>query len=161
MPNPRKPSHLKVVSGTFRRDRAVLNEPKPARISRPRPPAHLSPEAKKAWRAFSVVLDRAGVLTEMDGFALEGLAESYADLIRARAQLPEDGSLTYEVTTKAGDIMIRAYPEVAIAADADRRFAMWLSKFGLDPASRSRVAASTDMGKNPFAEIEKTPRSRQ
>src|SRR6266851_520301 len=97
MPNPRKPSHLKVISGTYRRDRAPLNEPQPARISRPRPPAHLSPVAKEAWRAFSVILSRAGVLTEMDCFALEGLAESYADLVRARARLPADGSVAYTV----------------------------------------------------------------
>ncbi len=161
MPNPRKPSHLKVVSGTYRRDRAPRNEPRPARVARPRAPAHLSPAARKAWAAFSVILDRAGVLTEMDSFALEGLAESYADLLRARAALPEDGSLTYEVITKAGGTMIRAYPEVAIAADADRRFAMWLSKFGLDPASRSKVeAAVTYAGNNPFRELDNPKRRR-
>jgi phage terminase small subunit len=36
--------------------------------------------------------------------------------------------------------MIRARPEVAMIADADRRIMMWMSKFGLTPADRSRVS---------------------
>jgi P27 family predicted phage terminase small subunit len=117
MARPRKPTHVKLVTGTHRPDRGPKNEPKPRR-ERPSPPAHLSDRAKAAWGAVSVILDRMGVLTEADGLALEGLCSAYCDLVTARACLA-DGDLTYETTNAAGGIMIRARPEVAIAADAE------------------------------------------
>jgi phage terminase small subunit len=50
--------------------------------------------------------------------------------------------------------MLRSHPAVAIVADADRRYAMWLSKFGLTPSDRSRVSAAiSDTDKNPFAQF--------
>lgn len=140
MARPRKPTHLKVVAGTEKPCRANKAEPKPRKL-RPVSPSHLSDKAKSAWDAVSVILERMGVLTEADGLALEGLCEAYADLTAARDSLPEDGSLTYETTNKDGGVMIRPRPEVAMIADADRRFAMWLTKFGLTPADRSRVSA--------------------
>ena len=155
MSNPRKPTGLKVVQGTFRKDRAPRNEPKPARISRPRPPAHLSAMGKKAWHKFAAILGPAGLLTALDLFALEGLAESYADLIRARSRLPADGAVSYVVRNRAGGVMARVRPEIAVVDAADKRFAMWLAKFGLDPASRSRVEARPGAGaSNPFSELD-------
>src|SRR3712207_9351656 len=43
-----------------------------------------------------------------------------------------------------------AHPAVALAADADRRLKSWLNEFGLTPASRSRVSASTEPDSNPL-----------
>lgn len=172
MARPRKPTHLKVVAGTDQPCRTNKKEPKPKR-ERPSPPSHLSDKAKTAWGEASVILDRMGVLTEADGVALEGLCEALADLRAARASLAEPvyheyitadgatdtvkladaGSLTYITVGKSGP-MLRSRPEVAIIADADRRFAMWLSKFGLTPADRSRVSGGGEkQPEDPFAEV--------
>lgn len=144
MARPRKPTLLKVVGGTAQPCRINKSEPKPKRV-KPSPPAHLSDKAKTAWGEASVILDRIGVLTEADAIAMEGLCEAIADLRTARQALASyGGSLTYETVTKDGGKMHRAYPEVAMVSDADRRLAMWLAKFGLTPADRSRVSSGND-----------------
>lgn len=162
MARPRKPTHLKIVAGTAQPCRTNASEPKPVR-ERPSPPTHLSDRAKVAWGAVSVLLDRMGVLTEADSLALEGLCSAYADLVDARAslklavshgdaELAAAGSLTYVTDGKAGP-MIRTRPEMAVISDADRRVAMWLSKFGLTPADRSRVSASDPSEGSPWDEM--------
>jgi P27 family predicted phage terminase small subunit len=94
-----------------------------------------------------------GVLTTADALALECLCEAYADLLSARTALAKRGaSLSYETKTKEGGVMHRAYPEVAMVSDADRRFVMHLGRFGLTPADRSRVSAhGGGADENPFA----------
>jgi P27 family predicted phage terminase small subunit len=163
---PPKPTHLKVVAGTAQKCRTNKREPKPER-GLPSPPVHVSDKAKTTWGAVSVILDNMGVLTSADGFAMEGLCEAYADLLAARASLArpltmetEDGvhvfaeaGERYYWTMGKGGPMRRARPEIADIADADRRFAGWLAKFGLTPADRTRVAGKLPGEANAFAEL--------
>ena len=152
MANPRKPSHLKVVTGTSRPDRANPHEPTPHR-TQPRPPRHLSADARKAWRQFADLLDDMGVLTVADAVALESLCECYAEIVRLRAALAARGADTYETMTTTGGLKVQPYPEVAMIGDADRRLRAWLGLFGLTPADRARVSASGNRPAeaNPFA----------
>lgn len=114
-------------------------------------PSHISPPARTAWRHVCKFLDDMGVLTTADGLAVEGLVESYAELCAARSALDARGSITYETTTKDGSTMYRPHPEVAMIADADRRFRGWLATCGLSPADRSKVSAAPDSeAANPF-----------
>lgn len=152
MARPIKPTHLKVVAGTMRSDRKNENEPV-LPCKRPEMPATLSDGAEKVWPTVCGILEGMGVLTTADQFAVEGLCESYAELRAARDALADHGDLTYETTNKAGDTMFRARPEVAMVADADRRFSGWLTKCGMTPADRSRVSAAPTGQKNPFAEF--------
>jgi P27 family predicted phage terminase small subunit len=150
---PPKPTALKVVAGTDRPCRTNAAEPKPPR-GRPSPPVHISDKARTAWAYVTVILDQMGVLTDADALAVEGLCEAYADVQAARAALAaRDGALTYETQTKAGGRMVRAYPEMAMLADADRRLMAWMSRFGLTPADRSRVSMAPQTGGNKFAEF--------
>src|SRR5919107_1437982 len=86
MGNPRKPTALKELQGTFRPDRANPAEPRPDR-SVPFPPERLSDQAKAAWRELAEIADGLGVLTEGDPVALEAMAGALADLRDARASL--------------------------------------------------------------------------
>lgn len=151
---PRKPTHLKVVAGTDQPCRTNKAEPKPAR-ERPSPPSWISDHAKTAWGEACVILDGMKVLTRADVFAMVGLCEAIADLRKYREALAQDavlpdgnggsvviakgGEPTYVSVGKSGALM-KARPEVAMIADADRRLAMWLSRFGLTPADRTRVS---------------------
>ena len=168
---PRKPTHLKVVAGTAQASRINHREPKPA-AGTPSAPSHLSSGARKAWAQLSAILNDMGVLTLGDPVALEMLCNAYADLLQARASLakplviPWDGvdpetrdivaafaGERYYWTYGKGGPMRRSRPEIADIADAERRVAMWLAKFGLTPADRSRVSAAPTVDKNPFAEL--------
>lgn len=169
MARPRTPTKLKVVAGTDRPDRANANEPKPRR-ERPSPPSHISDRGRSAWAEVVLICDRMGVLTEADPVALEAMAEALGDLRAARSSLglplilagePDgDGNVKEHEVAKAGERyywtfgkggpMRRARPELADIADADRRLASWLAKFGMTPADRSRVSASDEGKTNAF-----------
>jgi len=141
MARPKTPTAWKLVKGTAQPCRINKNEPKPKR-GIPSPPAHLGDRAKTAWGYVAAMLDRMGVITEADGLVLEGLCETYAELVAARAALKaRGGATTYESVTKDGGTMYRPYPEVTQIADADRRFAMWLTKVGMTPADRSKISS--------------------
>ena len=152
MARPRKPTKLKLLKGTAQKCRMNPKEPKPAR-GIPSPPPHLSDRAKTAWGYVGGLLDRMGIVTEGDALGLEGLCQCYSELVEAREALRERGATTYESVNGGGGTMYRAYPEVALVADADRRFRGWLQAFGLTPADRSRVSASEKEDSNPFAEF--------
>ena len=152
MARPRKPTQLKIVAGTAQNCRLNPDEPKPERGA-PLAPSHLSPKARMAWKYVAKVLDDMGVLTQADAMALEGACECYADLRNAREALKARGKPTYEAPTDSGGLMIRAYPEVAMVSDADRRFKGWLAVLGMTPADRSRVSAGSKGDGNPFADL--------
>lgn len=87
-----------------------------------------------------MILDRMAVLTEADGIALEEVCETYAELIECR-RLLKDVERVYEGGSEKSGMMWRSHPIVAQISDASRRLAMWLTKFGMTPADRSRVSS--------------------
>lgn len=132
------PTHLRLVKGNPGKRPVNAAEPKPRR-ELPAAPAHMTAEARVAWGRLTVLLDQMGVLTSADAYALERLAELYAEVCALTAALDAEGR-TYESATQNGTI-IRPRPEAAMLADADRRFRAYLIEFGLTPAARSRVRA--------------------
>lgn len=168
---PRKPDHLKLVTGTAQPCRMNSKAPKPNR-ERPSPPSHISDKAKSAWVEAALIADRMGVLTEADTLALEMLAEAVADIREARASLARplvyryrdgqgnevedvmaDGGVRYYWTVGKGVPMQRARSEIADIADADRRIKAWVASFGMSPADRSRVSSANAEDVNEFAEF--------
>lgn len=169
MPSPRPlPTHLKLVRGTLKKSRANLAEPK-APPGIPRIPSHLEGHARAAWLTYSPMLAGMGVLTRADGMALEALCVTYGEWRRHDAVLAREGE-TYSspVLDKRGDPildaegvpvpgMIRARPEVALRADADRRLRAWLIEFGLSPSARGKVHAEPPPAKydpNAFTDLD-------
>lgn len=131
------PTPLKLVKGNP--GKRPLNESEPVPIrALPSPPVHMSDEATVAWGRLAKLLDQMGVLTEADGFGLERLAETYAEILRYRSLIEADGE-TYTTKGTSGDTLIKANPAVAMLADADRRFKSYLVEFGLTPAARTKV----------------------
>lgn len=104
----------------------------------------MSDKARETWGYVSGLLDRMGVLCEVDAVALEMLCEAYADYLAARDELKIFGSEYYTTLTAAGDKMHRAHPAVAQKNDADRRIRGWLAEFGMTPSARSRVKSDGD-----------------
>lgn len=147
---PRTPTSLKVIAGTDRPDRQKATEPKPPRTRPPAPSAF--PEiVRQAWDEVAALADNMGVLTDADQIALEALANALVELRTARKIVADrGGAMTYETVNGEGAVMYRAYPEMAIIADADRRVMAWVTKFGLTPADRSRVAAADRKPQNDF-----------
>ena len=147
-----KPTVLKLIEGNPGKRAINKNEPKPRREI-PSCPAHLDDSGKVAWCRLSLMLDRMGVLTEADGFALERLCDCYTDILACRQLIAEDGR-TYTVETKEGEVLIKGDPAVAQLRAADAQFKSYLIKFGLTPAARSKVNVDPDGDdkKDPLAE---------
>jgi P27 family predicted phage terminase small subunit len=144
MPQPRKPSALKIIEGTARADRMNPAEPKPS-ISLLDAPEHLSAQALETWAQVAPILAQMRVLSIADPIALERLCEVYAETRRLRAVIEAEG-YTYETASVTGERMLRANPAVAMLADADRRLLAWLRSFGMTPADRGRVSAAPEEG---------------
>lgn len=148
-----KPTVLKLVEGNPGKRAINKTEPKPRREI-PSCPAHLDDSGKVAWGRLSVLLDRMGVLTEADSFALERLCDCYTDILECRQLIATDGR-TYTVETQTGEILIKGNPAVAQLRAADAQFKSYLIEFGLTPAARSKVNVTPDGDdkKDPLAEF--------
>ncbi|UEM13681.1 phage terminase small subunit P27 family [Bradyrhizobium barranii subsp. barranii] len=109
----------------------------------------MSAKARETFGYVTGLLDRMGVLAEVDAMALELLAEAYADYLAACDELKTFGSSYYTTDTATGDKMHRVHPAVAQKNDADRRIRAWLAEFGMTPSSRSRVKANGEEADDP------------
>lgn len=152
MPGPApKPSHLKVVTGNPGKRPLNKLEPKVS-PSIPDAPAGMGARALSVWSIVAPMLVKYGVLTELDGYALEQCCESYVHLCECREALRQRRALAYE-TVSEGGVMHRPYPEIRMVADADRRFRGWLSEFGMTPSSRSKVQVKPEQEDDPEKEF--------
>lgn len=164
MARPRKPLHLKLISGTVRPDRENPDAPTPA-VGKPVMPPHLTGDARDAWTRFAALLDRMGVLSVADGMALERLCQCYAEIRAFERIIAAAGGPSYQppATDKHAHALVgpdgaaimglvRMRPEVSALADADRRFKSWLSEFGLTPAARGKVKTVEAVASDPADE---------
>ena len=147
---PAKPTALKMIQGTYRKDRAK-NEPQFSAV-RKSVPATISTGAKLYWKELAGLLESARVLTDGDRRVLELACEALAQHHAATVALTAYG-LTYTTEGDNGP-MIKARPEVGIADAAARRAFRILADFGLTPSSRTRVAVPPSTEPNPFDEFD-------
>ena len=126
-----EPSAIKEIKGT---GGFGITEPKPKPIV-PKCPAYLSKIAKREWKRIVPELDRLGLLTCVDGAALESYCNAYANMVEAQKIIDKYG-MTF--VTENGYIAQR--PEVAIASKSMTIIRSFCAEFGLTPSSRSRMA---------------------
>jgi hypothetical protein len=137
MPNPRKPTEMKIASGTFRHDRAKPGRTaaEPCQSATPaRSP--VGPGAGDMAHNLRHRRRHGGFLTVSDLPALEAVAGALADLRAARASLAKpvvrtdtdaEGNETEREVAAAGERyywtngLRRQRPELADIADAERR----------------------------------------
>lgn len=139
MPPPKKqPTHLALIKGNP--GRRPINKKEPKKVApKLRVPAHLDPIAKTLWKKLTKQLDDLGVLSDTDLTGLEQCCELYARIRRLRADLRKLGATTYESIKDTGEVLIKAYPQVAQLDAAERNFRSFITEFGLTPSSRTKV----------------------
>lgn len=141
MPYPKKPTALKVLHGTTRKDRSNPNEPVPD-LGIPDPPDFLSEAALKEWIRITPELLALGLLTKIDRAALAFYCQLWGRVVEyeGKIEIEPDQDTIFKLIRVAD----RAY-------DQARKF---LTEFGLSPASRSKVSAKKSEKKtNPFAKL--------
>ncbi|MCW7545429.1 MULTISPECIES: P27 family phage terminase small subunit [Aurantimonas] len=145
---PRKPTHLKVVSGTAQKCRMNPDEPQ-AEVGTPQPADWLSERATVIFFETCASMERMGTLSLEWGNVIADYA-SCVEEVEITTGIIEDLGRTYTTTTAAGDTMFRPRPEVAMRSDAMKRAQSLRAELGLGPAAKSRVSASKRNEDNPF-----------
>ena len=150
MPGPApKPTRMKLLEGTYRKDRAPANEPKP-QSKIPPCPRHLSKEAKREWRRISKDLLTLGLLTVVDRAALAAYCQAWARWVEAEEEMSKPDFKLVRSTDKGYE---HASPWVGVANNALKQMRAFLVEFGLTPASRSRVTVAKPEEKDPYNEF--------
>jgi phage terminase small subunit len=126
MGRPRKPTALHVLHGNAGKRPLPKNEPKPA-LGCEKPPWLVAPLALAEWERIMPRLLRLGVITEIDGEACALMCAHLAD---------------------AGE-QVRMGRAVEPRLTAEIR--QFLARFGMDPASRSKVSGKPAEEDDPFA----------
>ena len=132
----RTPTAMLKAQGTFRDDRH--GNKMEAKLSIPQPPTLLSEVSQEAYDFIATRLYNMGVASELDGFALQMLADAWEDYITARNVIREKGP-TYSTETTQGDLMFRPRPEMAMMTNAWDRVKKMLSEYGMTAASRAKI----------------------
>lgn len=148
MARPRKPSHLKVVAGTARKDRMNDAEPE-APKGAPDAPLWLSSRATEIFAGLCATIDGMGYLSTADQSVIAMAASRLEEVEIATARVEDEGR-TYDTSNAAGERMIRPNPMVAQRSEAMRHAHALLSELGLTPAARSKVSAGKKVDDNPF-----------
>lgn len=122
-------------------------------------PSHLLPEARKEWRRITPELERYGLVSKLDRASLALYCQAWARWVWAERQL-QRAQATAEAAMAAAEAAGQEYtggdgitvptpnghmtysPHWVVANKAMEQVHKYLASFGLDPASRGRVAPS-------------------
>ena len=147
MANPRKPTHLKSIQGTKRKDRDNPAEPAVSGVI-PSAPEHLSEQEAAKFLVLLGYITGMGIASVEDTDALANLSAVLVEIEEDQVLLHSLGSPYYIPNDENG--MIRAHPAVNRISVNRQRAQALLGEFGLTPAARSKVSASAPTAENPF-----------
>ena len=136
MARPTKPTNLKLLQNTARKDRLNPNEPKPEVVI-PDPPEHLSELALKEWKRITPELEKLGLLSNIDRFLLAAYCQAYGRWKEAEEGVKGGG---FVIITQSGNIIQN--PLLGVANVAMRDCYKFAVEFGMSPSSRSKVSGT-------------------
>jgi P27 family predicted phage terminase small subunit len=147
---PRKPTQMKKLQGTFRKDRSLQNEMKVDLMKDFEIPDDLPDLGKKEWKKITEQLRSAGVLTEVDRGALWALCNEWAKYKEAEEIIRQEGSILLFGKNKYP----MANPREGLSAKYFKQYREMAIQFGLTPSSRTRVSGvqKSEKPEDPMAE---------
>jgi P27 family predicted phage terminase small subunit len=129
---PPKPTKLKKLEGTYRKDRDVGRELEPP-PGVPVRPKWLDREACAEWDRVVPQLVELKVLTGLDGAALERYCVAHSNWVKAQRDVQKNGAV---LKSQFGPMK---NPNVKIAQDERAAARLLAGELGLSPSARSRV----------------------
>lgn len=124
------------MTGTYRPDRANKAEAQPL-AKMPQCPGWLTDDGRRLWRRLAKVLNDAGLLTYVDGPALEMLCQSYGRWVEAEKYLGRLRVDQHVVESEKGGLYIN--PRLNVARMHRNDFLSACREFGMTPAARTRI----------------------
>jgi len=131
-----KPMGLRIIEGNREHRPINKNEPKPSPIA-PDPPDFLEGLALDTWNDVAPKLERLGILTELDGFALAAMCLEWSEYIKLRTSGEESIQVFANGTRNLS-------PEISAAHKCLKEARAFFGEFGLTPSSRSRLSIMPD-----------------
>lgn len=128
-----KPTKLKLIQGTFRKDRANKNEPEPE-TKIPSPPDFLNADALQEWGRMSEKLYQLGMLAEIDRGIFAAYCQAFGRWAEAERLIKEKGMF---LKTSNGNII--QSPIVGIANKAMKEMRDNASIMGIPATMRGKV----------------------
>ena len=154
----KKPTNLKLLDGTYRKDRENEDEPIPE-TTIPSPPPGLSKRAKEEWERASVELEVLGLISEVSMAGLAVYCEAYATFIEVTEilnKIEEDGTALDKYLTITSNANVIQNPLIGIKNHASKIMREFMVEFGMTPSSAGRVLVSKKKKKkdeNPFSQL--------
>lgn len=130
-----KPTKLKLLHGTFRKDRANLNEPEPE-VKIPSPPDYLIADALQEWGRMSEELYQFGMLAKIDRAIFSGYCQSYGRWAETQREINKKGMVIKTIT---GNII--QSPLVGIANKQHKLMNDSAALMGIPATMRGKVQA--------------------
>lgn len=128
---PRKPTSLKILAGTYRKDRDGAPDAEPQPTGAPKKPKDLKGDAGKFWDLIVPQLAELKIATALDAPELARLCQWWA---------LEKKSLDYLETLKADLVGSSEWRRVQLqAGHARNQWDRIAARFGLSPADRAKL----------------------
>lgn len=142
-----KPTQLKVVTGTFRKDRANMREPKLSGDLADAP-AHLLDAERDVWR-YAIANAPKGLLKKLDLSVLEAWVGAYVLREEAKQKVAIAGQV---VKSPSGYPIVNPY-----LSNMNKQTLIMLkaaAEMGFTPTSRSRIVVAEEIvGDDPWAKL--------
>lgn len=137
---PNKPKELKVLEGTYRKDRdhGVLQFEKITEI--PKPPTHMSRIGKQIFKEITDILISVKILETIDIHTVVMLCEELATYYEMNRKIKKVKSHTYR--NGANNLVKR--PEIAIRNQAMKNATSLMAQLGLTPSMRQKYGFAPD-----------------
>lgn len=143
---PRKtPAAVKKQRGTYRPDRDAEPE---FEGKAPPPPAYLREDVAAEWRRLAAILEKRGLLTEVDWIAWQLGMAAYAAWLESSEELAREGVI---ISYTESGYPVQS-PHVAIAQRAWASTLKFCREFGLTPSARCGLKIDGAEEEDPFAE---------
>jgi len=128
----KKPTEMKLLEGTYRKDRAGKNPPVQYGniLSIPEPPPGLNDGAKKAWPRISEILINSGVLQEIDIEPLAAYCNEMGVYWEATLICQKNGYIGNDGRRNSASI---------VARDALKNAMQLMALFGITPVNREKL----------------------
>ena len=141
-----KPTQLKILEGN-RGHRRIVGDDFQPEPGVPEMPKGLSRASRREFRFMSRVLLDRGLLTIVDGKALAGYCQAYAFAEVALRDIEKHGQLVnvLALDKKTGKPVVKCRvrnPAIGTYRQMSRLMKLFLTEFGLTPASRRNLKAS-------------------
>ncbi len=139
---------IDITGGTARTHRPLrYQEPTPPE-KMPTCPKHLNKVARKEWRRAGKILQKIGLLTEIDRMIFAAYCEAYARWIEATVKVQETG-----MVYKKADGTPGLNPYLRIAREAFDQMIKAGTQIGLSPSSRVNLKVTTQKPKSKAEEF--------